>query len=277
MRREYMPAHQKDAYTSGVLIPCGHCMICRCNRAAEWSARLVHESLYHNDNSFITLTYDDEHIPYSPFGLFDLNKKHLQNFFKRARKYLHPKKIRYFAVGEYGSQTQRSHYHAIIFGHRFDCDELETLWKAGLSHVGSASERSIYYTAGYLLKNYERRNNIYGRVESFNLCSRGLGLDFALAHKERIQKGEMTAEGRQVAIPRYYRKKIEIDKKNLKYQSAQREYAIMRRKFSNGALTEYEIEDYTRVHQQVMEARKLHLAELLTKIDRSKNRTKFIQ
>lgn len=48
-----------------------------------------------------------------------LRKRHYQLFFKRLRKW-YGKPIRYFGTGEYGSKTQRPHYHFIIFGLKLD-------------------------------------------------------------------------------------------------------------------------------------------------------------
>ena len=73
----------------------------------------------HEDNCFITLTYDDENIPWDG----SLNKQHFQAFMKRLRWHNKEKKIRYFHVGEYGEQLSRPHYHALIFNHDFDDKE----------------------------------------------------------------------------------------------------------------------------------------------------------
>jgi hypothetical protein len=60
------------------------------------------------------LTYDDEHLPPNN----SLLKKDLQKFFYKLRQKIKPIKIRYFAVGEYGSnKTKRPHYHIILFGY----------------------------------------------------------------------------------------------------------------------------------------------------------------
>lgn len=116
-----------------VEIPCGKCIGCLLKRSREWADRCMMEASYHEHNSFITLTYNDEHLPEkreiinsltgeiseSPYR--SLQKEDFQKFMKRLRKAIHPLKIRYFACGEYGDfeNTGRPHYHAIIFGYDF--------------------------------------------------------------------------------------------------------------------------------------------------------------
>jgi len=57
-----------------------------------------------------------------------LKKTDIQKFFKRLRK-CHGKKhksIKYYAVGEYGGQTLRPHYHIVIFN--ADINYFERAW-----------------------------------------------------------------------------------------------------------------------------------------------------
>lgn len=91
-------------------IPCGQCIGCRLEYSRQWAMRCVHEASLYEHNSFITLTYNDAHLP----SHASLRYRDLQLFFKRARKRLG--KFRYFAAGEYGEESLRPHYHAIIFG-----------------------------------------------------------------------------------------------------------------------------------------------------------------
>ncbi|AYP28835.1 MAG: putative replication initiation protein [Microviridae sp.] len=123
----------------------------------------MHESQLHEENQFITLTYDDENIPWDG----SLNKKHFQDFMKRYRKYLGDKRISYFMCGEYGEQLNRPHYHALIFGHEFSdrelwfsregvntyvSESLQKLWKFGFSTVGNLNWETAAYCARYALK-----------------------------------------------------------------------------------------------------------------------------
>ena len=91
-------------------VPCGHCLACRIARTREWTVRLLHESEFWEDTIFVTLTYDDEHLPSDR----SLVPRDLTLFFKRLRKDLGDRKIKYYACGEYGDTFGRPHYHAII-------------------------------------------------------------------------------------------------------------------------------------------------------------------
>lgn len=144
-------------------LPCGICVGCRIDRSKQWALRCVLEAKQYSDNCFLTLTYDDEHLPLN--GSLDFD--HLTKFFKRFRKKIGKDKIRYYAVGEYGAKLQRPHFHAIIFGFDFpdkwlwsssrgQClyrsTVLESLWRYGYSSVGAVSFESCAYVARYVQK-----------------------------------------------------------------------------------------------------------------------------
>jgi hypothetical protein len=135
-------------------LPCGRCIGCRTRRQQTWALRILHESQMHDTNSFVTLTYDDEHFkPSLDYGDF-------QKFMRAARAKWGP--TRFFAVGEYGEQTDRPHFHAILFGRGFQgtpigkdicrSQELEQLWTQGMSSYGQVTYQSAAYVAGYCTK-----------------------------------------------------------------------------------------------------------------------------
>lgn len=175
-----------------VPIPCGKCIGCSMDRAKEWSVRCVLEAAEHEANSFITLTYDEYHVPSS------LKKDHLSNFIKRLRSKHPDVEIRFFGCGEYGSQNGRPHYHAIIFGydfpdkeylcndgvsHIFRSSELESLWKFGMSSIGEVSMESCAYVARYTTK---KASNARG--DEFLLMSRrpGIAANWFKSHKDLV-------------------------------------------------------------------------------------------
>lgn len=147
-----------------VTLPCGQCMFCRLERSRKWAVRISHEAQMHEQNCFITLTYASEHFPQDG----SLQVKHFQDFMKRLRKEVHPKKIRFFHCGEYGEKLGRPHYHAIIFGHDFsdkvplkktpvghmlyESKTLSKLWPKGLSSIGDVTFESAAYVARYIVK-----------------------------------------------------------------------------------------------------------------------------
>lgn len=124
-----VPDSGHGRFVHGKMIRCGHCLGCRIDKSREWANRCIMELQDHKDAYFLTLTYDEEHVPLTSFKdpetgvdhpTKTLVKKDLQGFIKRLRKRVEPDRIRYFACGEYGSKTQRPHYHAIVFGLRLN-------------------------------------------------------------------------------------------------------------------------------------------------------------
>jgi hypothetical protein len=91
-------------------------------RRANWAKRLIAEyRLNPGDTWFCTITYDDEHLPVSfdddDLPQVDVSKRDVQLWFKRFRENYGDRlgHIRYFIVSEFGENTLRPHYHAIIF------------------------------------------------------------------------------------------------------------------------------------------------------------------
>ena len=101
---------------SAINLPCGQCIGCRLERSRQWAVRCMHEASLHDENSFLTLTYSDENLP--PGG--SLHLPDFQNFMKRLRKSIAPKRVRFYHCGEYGDILSRPHYHALLFGYDFD-------------------------------------------------------------------------------------------------------------------------------------------------------------
>lgn len=109
----------------------------------------------HSQNTFLTLTYNDDHIPVN----FSLRSRDLQLCFKRVRK--SGLKFRYFACGEYGSKSFRPHYHAILFGVDYWSarQHFEAAWTDPHTKEPFGTLQTVYatvetacYTAGYVTK-----------------------------------------------------------------------------------------------------------------------------
>lgn len=150
-------------------VPCGKCVSCKLQKASEWAVRCEHESKFHAENCFITLTYAPEHLPQNA----SLVPKHLTDFIKRLRERIKPKLIKYFACGEYGhspstGNIERPHYHLCLFGMDFTDKKfffnnkleqpvyrsnlLESVWTFGHSTVAEFTFETAGYTARYTLK-----------------------------------------------------------------------------------------------------------------------------
>lgn len=205
-----------------ITVPCGRCIGCRIERSRQWAVRIVHESKCHLENCFITLTYSDEHLP----PHLNLVKSDVQKFIKRLRKSIAPKKISYFACGEYGDTTQRPHYHLIIFGHDFADKKyyqknhkgdslytsatLEKIWGKGFSPVGEVTFDSAAYCARYCIKklNGEAAKND-PRLQPFMLCSTKPAIGKTWLEKfftDVYPHDEVISNGHPAKPPRYYDK-----------------------------------------------------------------------
>lgn len=205
-----------------IFVPCGHCFACRSSKAMEWSTRLQLELVFWQKAGFITLTYAED--PYT------LVPDDLTKFFKRLRKHLSTvgRKIKYFACGEYGDYG-RPHYHAICFGLTTSATDrllINKIWNKGRTSVDYVNKSTINYVTSYVMKKYskERNKREYeekGLVSPFQRTSRGIGLDYALAHGEELQRqlSVRLFTGRECSLPRYFVNKLGIDPERLKEKS----------------------------------------------------------
>ncbi|WNK13862.1 MAG: replication initiator protein [Microvirus sp.] len=156
---------------------------------------MILETHEHRHAAFVTLTYAPEHLPKDQC----VHKKHLQNFIKRLRKTLEPRRLRYFAVGEYGSKTMRPHYHCILYGvSPTESDVLQTCWTFGLIHCGTAEAASIQYVSGYVVKSMTKTTDkrLEGKNPEFALMSRKPGLGYGVV--PRMVEAYHTAAGQTV-------------------------------------------------------------------------------
>lgn len=170
-------------------IPCGQCIGCRLEYSKNWATRCMLEAKEHPQNWFITLTYDNEHLPIKGQVVNDdtgeiyyndgswkgtLNPEHMQKFIKDLRRYYkyhyNHDGIRFFYCGEYGETTERPHYHIILFNlpiekdklkYKFtneeyqpiyECEEIQKIWGRGLIGVGAVTFSSCAYVARYVTK-----------------------------------------------------------------------------------------------------------------------------
>lgn len=176
-------------------IPCGHCIECRLEYSREWADRCLLELDYHQSSYFVTLTYDEEHVPVNKYtddfgeihNILTLVKRDVQLFIKRLRRkldyYNKDPTIMYFGSGEYGSHTLRPHYHLIIFG--LELDDLELLkrsslgynyytsdfisscWTKGYSMVADVSWETCAYVARYIMKKQKGENKKIYQEKNF--------------------------------------------------------------------------------------------------------------
>lgn len=198
---------------------CGRCLFCRIQKRTMWTMRMLHHQWKYPDSSFITLTYDNDHLPYRGSDLRGiLVKDDLQRFFKRLRSnfvrldVIHSSvKLSYYACGEYGEKGERPHFHAILFGHKLmeSKDFVEGAWSMGRVDVQPVHAESIGYVAGYVAKKLGDFRRDTSRAAPFQLASNGIGIDWLKGNMTKLMyDGCLSFKDKSFAIPRYYREKM---------------------------------------------------------------------
>lgn len=233
-----------------IQVPCGQCIGCRIDRSRQWANRCMLELQYHDSAYFVTLTYDDFHVPKSYYPdpatgeahtSFTLCKRDFQLWMKRLRKKFSDDRIRFFACGEYGGSTRRPHYHAILFGLHLDdlvkyktvkesesyytyynSPSLQETWPNGFVVVGEVTWESCAYVARYVTKKlsgeqaefYEKFN----LVPEFSDMSRrpGIARQYYDEHGQEIYDSayinvSTPKGGLKFKPPRYFDRLFEID------------------------------------------------------------------
>lgn len=244
------------------VIPCGHCIACRINKREEWCTRICHETAYASSACFITLTYDEEHVPWMQDEDGKMYrepcKKDIQDFIKRLRG-RYGKGLRFFIGSEHGPTTERPHYHGFIWNLPEDALSwrvLEPIWGQGSVTVGEFTKQRANYAAKY----YVEREEFEGKLRDFTLMSRrpGIGRLYAERNADHLNQDSVTTirrEGKKVPIPRYY--------KNLTYSDELKKVrfarfldtqdlidAYQRRNVFGKELDAIRREDYKRTHKK---------------------------
>ncbi|AXH74818.1 MAG: replication initiator protein [Microviridae sp.] len=216
-------------------VPCGVCIGCRIDKSRQWALRCVHESKMHLKNCFVTLTYDDDHLPVNS----SLDKSELQLFFKTIRNRFG--QFRYYAAGEYGENLGRPHYHLILFGLDFADDRkpykknpqgdqlyksrsLTLAWGKGDVIISAFTYATAAYTARYVMKkvtgklapsHYSKVNPYTGEIvpvaPEFAVMSLrpGIGSDWYEKYKsDTFPSDFLVHQGKKHPVPRFYTEKL---------------------------------------------------------------------
>ncbi len=215
-------------------MPCGYCAACLSNKRNEWTFRLQQEQKVSSTAKFITLTYAEDTVPVSEYGELELSKRDIQLFFKKLRhaqnKYSE-NQIRYYMVGEYGENTDRPHYHVLLFNadskilevQPKKSSKLEEIWKNGHLDIGTCTLASIHYVTGYVItRQKEKFRRFFVEEENtrqlpFALMSRrpAIGHQYIAANKGYHQKNQRfyvrSPNGTKQKIPQYYNNKTFTD------------------------------------------------------------------
>lgn len=188
----------------------------------------------------LNITYDNANLPED----YSVHKREMQLFIKSLRERIYPAQIRFFAVGEYGEQTLRPHYHALIFNFRppdliqykitksnnivYKSSFIDSIWQKGETLIGSVTPQSANYVAQYSMKKqngdnhqtaayYNRQhpiNGLWHQVEpEFMLCSRrpGIGSTWFDKFKSDCFPSDFLTgpDGNILPVPPYYSRKLD--------------------------------------------------------------------
>lgn len=213
-----------------IQIPCGRCIGCRLDYSRMWMARITKEAGEYENNMFLTLTYNPEHLPTKDtinketgelITGHPLVKEHVQKFIKRLRRqyeyHFKHTGIRYYACGEYGGKTHRPHYHLAIF----NCDatawgdikflqnnirgdalwtsqKIEQIWGKGFITIGDLTPQSAAYIARYMLKKQKGHGKEWyyesqGIVSEYNTmsCKPGLSRTWYDREKNKLWESDI--------------------------------------------------------------------------------------
>lgn len=202
-KRSLVFTSDRSLVSSPVQVPCGRCIGCRLDRSLSWAVRCVHEAQMHEDNCFLTLTYDEKHLPKDgslrprDFVLFMKRLRHYARWHDRDGKLIKRRwyrhlcfeKLAFFQCGEYGEKGGRPHHHVCLFGWRpfdlvcvgksesgcfyYGSELVRDLWGQGNIFIGDVTFESAAYVARYVLKKWSiddlKEDDLYKAMKDYDL------------------------------------------------------------------------------------------------------------
>lgn len=213
-----------------IKVSCGHCLNCMIKKQSQLTFLANKELLTRykkgQSASFVTLTYDDNHIPYNENGFVTLRKSDVQKFLKNVRRQIDyhnlKKDFKVIYCGEYGDgshsnfktgvSTFRPHYHIAFLGLSDTEAKMFTrkLWKFGLCDVGPLSSGGLRYICKYMTKatpgKIVKEIREVAKVENPFIChSIGLGKEWINKNLYKIVENEFhfNINGKKTLFPKY--------------------------------------------------------------------------
>lgn len=245
-----------------ISVGCGKCIACLSSKRSDWAFRIYEEYKRSKSAAFITLTYSNRFLPDD-----GVSKRHLQLFMKRLRKHVGGEKLRYYAVGEYGSDFGRPHYHILLFNSDIARPHLERAWSLkgvsiGLVDVRQCNIATIKYVLKYVIQRKDHKDK---RNPPFALMSRsyGLGLwyltdEMVAWHRADNGRNYTLINGVKGRLPRYYKNFIWPDKK-VRKEVMQRSFEDQKyqvEKFHSSLKKRgYDVEKYTKEMRDAFNSR----------------------
>lgn len=277
-----------DPLFKDVLLPCRKCVGCRLSKSREWANRILMEQLYHSESWFLTLTYDDEHLPrryaadIATGEVIDeaihgtLWKRDVQLFLKRLR--FDGQSFRYYMAGEYGTKQMRPHYHLIMFGlhlqdlkplRRNFCgqqywtsDYIDKFWDKGYHILGKVSWQSAAYVARYTMKkathgidkSWYQKLNIEPEYQAMSLKP-GIGYQYYVDHPDmfRFKYFNMSTPdgGIKITPPEYFRKRYNATHPlEARYRFFDSQQELILKMHLKKSLTDLDFDDILKVEEE---------------------------
>lgn len=220
-----------------ILVRCNKCLLCKQHYSKMWQFRGIAESnSSKNKTYFVTLTYNDRFKP-----KYGVDIRAIQLFIKRLRNNLDKLNIqhslKYFAVGEYGSNTLRPHYHLILWNFPDNnpyftnttkiLNFIEKSWsiydfdtqlfnEIGYAYCKPCDSGSLSYVMKYVKKNFTRVPKNCNPI--FYTCSKYIGYDYFINNYEYLKSNpslitlsindNISNEVFTSPYPTYYRNKL---------------------------------------------------------------------
>lgn len=235
----YLPSYCEVFYEH-FTIPCGQCIGCRIDYSKQWATRMLLENEYSSQSYFVTLTYDDEHVPVHEYlceetgeikKSLSLCKRDLQLFHKRLRRH-YGNGVRFYSCGEYGSVTFRPHMHSIYFNllisdlqffkrssdgkfNYYVSPTMSRIWGKGHVLITDVCFETCAYVARYVTKKQKGINKtdyeLFNIEPVFSLMSRkpGIGRQWFDEHWQDVYNTYIitvssSKGGLKLKPPRYY-------------------------------------------------------------------------
>lgn len=255
-----------------IKIDCRHCLNCMIKRQQqiEFLCKKELNTVYRSGRSasFVTLTYDDNHIPYNDNGFITLKRKDVQDFMKNMRRQMeyHKKQIpfKYIYCGEYGDgshstsktgiSTHRPHYHIVFLGLSAAQVRKYTrkLWKHGLCDVGELSAGGIRYLCKYMTKacpdkDVKAFRQLCNVQNPFFYHSIGIGKQWILENLDKIVEDGFTFTicGKKQLFPSYVMRYV-TNRTGVSYKSYVRRFMqeeeLRKSKAAGLTYTQYDFE-----------------------------------
>lgn len=253
------PAYRDDV-KAFMPVPCGKCVNCRANYRQNWTLRLLLENASAEWSIFITMTYDDEHLPLNDNGVPDLCKEHVQKWMKRVEKAVGYRKMRHFFVGEFGDLGKRPHYHGLLFFSDASLYKLKTYdilmdqWIYGSVFFGNVEPASAHYVTKYCMKDSKIPDGAYGWKRPLFSSRPAIGVPFLedprnydyiknkILNKQPCYFG---VSGHSYVVPRFIRDKVNKVSWNKARSAIYKLEALSMREQYRQSLDYYGFDEYT--------------------------------